>query len=173
MAANQGSIRDMGLGNHETQDANVRLRLSFVLILAALLASGCVFSPADVAVRRLNHQAEASGSPYRYRDQYAYGGWVVEKYRIIPPVAGPIPKDLKPTSANSQVQKDVLTNIASLQKEWGCDVAPLLLGVKPLGETNNSTMESWFDKQGSGAIQYEVSMTPSAEGGTDLQIEGP
>jgi len=152
----------------------MRLQLSLVAILASsLFASGCVFSTADVAVRRLNHQAEASGSPYRYRDQYIYGGWVVEKYRIIPPVPSPTPTDLKPTSASSQVQKDVLTNIASLQKDWGCDVAPLLLGVEPLGVTNNSTMESWFVKQGSGAIQYKVTMTPSADGGTDLIIEGP
>jgi hypothetical protein len=151
----------------------MRLPLALIAIIAgSVFTSGCVFNSADVAVRRLNHKAKASGSPYRWRDQSVPGGWVVEKYRIIPPVPSRIPTDLQPTTANAELRKDILAKIDVIQQGWGSNVVSSLLGVQPLGMSNGSVREAWFIKQGDGAIRFEVTTTPSSQGGTDFKIEG-
>jgi hypothetical protein len=150
-----------------------------LIVLCALsLTSGCVFNSADVAVRRLNHEAVASGSPYRWRYHSVpvsgaeFGrGFVFEKYRIIPPSPSPIPADLHPTTANTELRTDILAKIDFMQRDWGCKVAPTLLGVQPLGFSDGSFREAWFIKQGDGAIRYEVTITPSPQGGTDFKID--
>ena len=148
------------------------LSLLITVFAVTLFSCGCVFNSADVAVRRLNHQAKASGSPYRWRDHSVPGGWTIEKYRIIPPPSSPIPADLQPTSANIELQKDILAKIDVIQQGWGSSVAPSLLGVKLLGVSDGSIRESWFIKQGDGAVRYQITMTPSPQGGTDFKIEG-
>lgn len=152
------------------------MKLQFCLVLllvAALFSSGCAITPADSAVRRLNHQARASGSPYRYRAHNALNGSVVEKYRAIAPVPGPIPADLRPTVADLKLQTDILTTIAVVQQGWGCQVAPSLIGVKATGVSNGAFQELWFVTQDSGALRYRVTMTPRPKGGTGLKITGP
>jgi hypothetical protein len=98
---------------------------------------------------------------------------VTEKYRAIPPTPSPIPAGLQPTTANAVLQKDILALIVAIQQGWGSSVAPSLLGVKPLGVSGGSVRESWFIKQGDGAVRYEVTMTPNSQGGTDFKGEGP
>jgi hypothetical protein len=101
------------------------------------------------------------------------GGTVVEKYRAIPPSPIPVPIGLQPPTANAELQTDILNKIATLQQDWGNSNAPVLLGRKSDGIFQKSKKESWFIKQDSGAIQYEVTMTPSPQGGTDFKLVGP
>ena len=100
-------------------------------------------------------------------------GWVLEKYRVTPPSPSPIPADLRPSTANAELRKDILAQIDVMQRDWGCNVAPTLLGVQPLKLSDGSIREAWFIKQSDSTIRYEVTMTPSAQGGTDFKIEGP
>jgi hypothetical protein len=152
----------------------MRLALALTPVLAAtLFSSGCVTSVADSAARRLNRQAEASDSPYRYRAYSVPGGSAVEKYRVVPPTPSPTPADLQPTTANAELQKDILAKIDVMRQGWGSHVTPSLLGVQPLGVSGDSIREAWFIKQGDGAIRYEVTMTSSSQGGTDFKVEEP
>jgi hypothetical protein len=116
---------------------------------------------------------EAAGSPYRLRAYRVPGGTAVEKYRVIPPSPIAVPTDLQPTTANAELRTDVLNKIAALQQDWGNSNAPDLLGVKPEGVVQNSIKESWFIKWDDNAIRYEVTMTPSPQGGTDFKLVGP
>jgi hypothetical protein len=147
-----------------------------VILLAAtviLAFTGCMNPTVTNSVRRLNRDAERSGSPYRYRAYRVAGGTTVEKYRVIPPSPIPIPTDLRPTSANTELQRDIVAKIAIIQQGWSSTGGPSLLGVKPLAASGGSIKELWFVKEGEGAIRYEVTMTPSAQGGTDFSVRGP
>lgn len=147
-----------------------------VILLAATVImtfTGCANPTAVNAVRQLNREAERTGSPYRYRAYRVSGGSAVEKYRVIPPTPSPIPADLHPTRANAELQRAIVAKIAVIQQGWGGTVGPSLLGVKPLAASAGSIKESWFVKQGDGAIRYEVTMTPSAQSGTDFSVAGP
>jgi hypothetical protein len=152
----------------------MRLPLVLIAILTASpFLSGCVGNSADIAVRRLNHEAEASGSPYRWRNQRIPGGWTTEKYRVVPPAPGPIPADLQPTAADVKLQKDILAMIDGIQRDWGSSVAPSLLGVKPLSASDGSVRELWFIKLGDGAARYEITMIQDPQGGTHFEGNGP
>jgi hypothetical protein len=143
------------------------------LFIVALFLSSCVDPGVANGVRRENKKNEAAGSPYRLRAYRVPGGTAVEKYRAIPPPPIPVPTDLQPTTANVELRTDVLNKIAGLQQDWGNSNAPILLGVKSEGVAQNSIKESWFIKQNDQAIRYEVTMTPSPQGGTDFKLEGP
>jgi hypothetical protein len=157
----------------------MRLRIALIAILAASLLSGCIssgsFVPSSLyfAARRLNHEAEASGSAYRYRAVSEPGGYALIKYRTVPPSPSPIPANLQPTTANAELRKDILAKIDAMQRAWDSDVTPTLLGVQPLGLSGGSFKEAWFIKQGDGAIRYVVTLTQSPKGGTDFEIEWP
>jgi hypothetical protein len=143
------------------------------LFTTALFLFGCANPTVTNAARKLNHEAEASGSPYRYRTYNMDGGTVLEKYRITPPSPTPVPANLQPTTANPELRTDVLNRIAAFQQGWGNTNAPILLGVKSEGIFQNSIKESWFIKQDDGAIEYKVTMKPSPQGGTDFELNGP
>lgn len=151
----------------------MRLPLFITAFFAIIFLAACVNMSAIDAERRLNHEAKSSDSPYRWRAYNVDGGTALEKYRIVPPSPSPVPADLKPTTANTELRTDVLNKIAVLQQGWGNNNAPNLLGVKLESVSQNSTKESWFIKQDDEAIRYEVTMTPNPKGGTDLEIQGP
>ena len=149
---------------------------NLILLSTIVLASfsGCTNPTTTNAVSQLNRDAARTGSPFRYRTERVPGGTTVEKYRIVAPTPGPVPADLQPTSANAELQKDILGRIASMAAEdWGGTTAPSLAGVQQLPPSGGSIRETWFVKQGDGAIRYKVTMTPSAQGGTDFSVAGP
>ena len=98
---------------------------------------------------------------------------MIEKYRVVAPLPVAIPAELKPTTANLELQKDILAKIEIFQQGWGSKVAPSLLGVQPLGVSGGWVKELWFVREGNGALRYEVTATPSSTGGTDFKINGP
>jgi len=141
---------------------------------AILTLTSCKNPTAVNAVRQLNRDAERSGSPYRFRSDRVPGGTAVTRYRIIPPKPGPAPANLKATTADAELQRDILAKVLIIQQGWGDTASPSLLGVEPLASADGrSTKESWFVKQGDGAVRYEVTMTPSPGGGTDFSVTGP
>jgi hypothetical protein len=145
------------------------------IFAAAVIAmfSGCMNPTVTNAVRQLNRDAARTDSPYRYRAYRVPGGAAVEKYRAVAPTPSPIPADLQPTTANAELQKDVLAKIALIEQGWSGTVTPSLAGVQRLPASDGSTKETWLVRQGYGAIRYEVVMTPSAQGGTDFSVKGP
>ena len=98
---------------------------------------------------------------------------MIEKYRVVAPMPIAIPAELKPTTANLELQKDILAKIEIFQQGWGSKVAPSLLGVQPLGVSGGWVKELWFVREGNGALRYEVTATPGSKGGTDFKIKGP
>ncbi|HUA64893.1 MAG TPA: hypothetical protein VME24_03535 [Alphaproteobacteria bacterium] len=64
----------------------MRLALILIFSLGVTILSGCATTPEDKAVRQLNHEAKASGSPYRYgvMKDTVTGESVIVRYNIIP-----------------------------------------------------------------------------------------
>src|SRR5215211_1362492 len=96
----------------------------------------------------------------------------VQNHPIVPLNPGPVPADLQPTRANAKLRRDVLANIAAIQQARG-GASPSLIGVKPIATSDGATKETWFIRERAGAVRYDVTMTPSAAGGTDFSITGP
>ena len=118
----------------------------------------------DGSARSVNRDAEKAGSPYRYRVHNVPGGSWLEKYRAVPPDSVSAPAGLQSTTADSTLQKDILTKIGLAQQGWGDSTSPVLLGVQPLGTSGGSIKEAWFVKQNESAIRYEITLTPGREG---------
>src|ERR1041385_8141084 len=141
----------------------------FVLVLLGLFAKGCGNPTAENAARTLNERAEASGSSYRYR----VNGNAVERYDVNS-FGGPLrATDWEHTSADAALQKDVLKLIGLIEKGRGGESSPRLLGVRKMPGSGNSVKELWFVEPAGGAARYEVTLNPSARGGTDFQVHGP
>jgi hypothetical protein len=146
----------------------------FIAVLAvALLASGCRSSMAQKTAAKLNREAEASGSPYRFRAHRAGKVSALEKYRAVPPIPRPPPADLESTSADAELQRDVLGKIRFIQQGWGRIEPPVLLGVKPVSTSEGVIRETWFVKHDDGAARYDVTLSSSEGGGTHYSVTGP
>src|SRR5687768_6979451 len=147
-------------------------RFTTVLIFA-LVASGCRSSTAQKTAAKLNREAEASGSPYRFRAHRAGKVSALEKYRAVPPIPRPPPADLESTSADAELQRDVLGKIRFIQQGWGRIEPPVLLGVKPVSTSEGVIRETWFVKHDDGAARYDVTLSSSEGGGTHFSVTGP
>ena len=144
-----------------------------IVFVAALLASGCRSSTAQKTAAKLNREAEASGSVYRFRAHRAGKVSALEKYRAVPPVPRPPPADLQPTSADAELERDVLEKIRFIQQGWGRIETPVLLGVRPVNTSGGAIRETWFVKHDDGAARYDVTLSPSEGGGTHFAVTGP
>ena len=144
-----------------------------ILVTAALLACGCRSSVAHRTAAKLNREAEASGSSYRFRAHRAGKVSALEKYRAVPPIPHPAPTDLQPTSADTELRRDVLEKIRFIQQGWGRIETPVLLGVKPVSTSGDAIRETWFVKHDGGAARYDVTLLPSEGGGTHFSVTGP
>src|ERR1700760_4066868 len=139
----------------------MRLLPAFITILVAwLFATGCAShgpSSSETEAAQLSQRSAASGSPYRYRaDPYAFGGTGIERYRITPPLSGPVPAGLQMTTGEDNLQNKILLKIQALQMEWGNGATPVLLGVQLLDQSDGIVREAWYIKTDDGAIRYEV-----------------
>jgi len=137
-----------------------------VLVLAA-----CANPTATNAVRRLNRDAATAGSAHRYRITADGNG--VEKYEVAPALSPSAAKNLQPTSADATLKNDILGKIGSVEATRGGSAAPRLLGVHAMGVSAVPGREIWFIERGTGAVRYDVTLTPSADGGTDFAVRGP
>jgi hypothetical protein len=149
-------------------------KLIFLTMIVLASFSGCTDPTATNAVRQLNRDAERTGSPDRYRaNRVPGGGTAMERYRIVAPTPCSIPDDLQPTSANADLQKDIRAKIALIEQGWDSTATPVLLGVQRIASSDGSIKETWFVRQGKGAVRYDVTLTPSTMGGTDFSVTGP
>lgn len=135
-------------------------------VALALFLSGCVGNPtADNAVRRLNRDAERSGSPYRWSSE-ATGLFdsVVRRYLIGTPGK---------TAADAQLQADILKVIGDVEAKQGGSQTPSLIQTRMVSQTPVEIVEVWVVSRGDKQIAYTVSMKPSLKGGTDFSVRGP
>src|ERR1043166_3757386 len=111
------------------------LKFNFITAgVAVLCFTGCLsWTVEDSAARYANRDAEKSGSPYRFRVTRVSGHKVLQKYRALPPSTVAAPANLEKTTADAKLQSDILAKIAQAQSDWGDMTTPSLLGVQPLG----------------------------------------
>ena len=131
----------------------------FVISIIAVALAGCGSPMANVGLQQ-NREAEAAGSPFRWKIESAGGGTAMTRVMIDLPLGS--------TKADAALKKDILSQIekVELSKQRG---APEVQEVRLLPDGR----EVWILKNQQDGVAYVVTMKPSPQGGTDLSIDGP
>ena len=134
--------------------------LSISVIVLGLAA--CDNPTATNGVRIANSQAEASGSPFRWKTQSSSltGGAVMTRVMVDLPSG--------PSRADEELKRDVLALITKAETSEGRS-DPQVEDVKPLQDGR----EVWILKSGQDGIAYVVSFKLAAPGGTNIKLDGP
>jgi hypothetical protein len=74
------------------------------------------------------------------------------------------------TSADAQVQDDVMRMIGTYEAAAGGSNKPRLLSVTAIGKRGNAISERWVVESNRKSITYQVLLVPSPKGGTDYSI---
>ena len=133
--------------------------LSIALVALGLVA--CESPTATNAARIANTQAEASGSPFRWKTQSVNGGTAMFL------VMADLPSG--PTIADPVLKKDTLALIAKAEAGKG-RANPEVEDIKHLKDGG----EVWILKASShDGIAYVVHFKSSSQGGVDAEMSGP
>jgi hypothetical protein len=134
--------------------------LSIAIVVLGLTA--CENPTAANGARIANSQAEASGSPFRWKtlSSSLTGGAVLTRVMV----------DLAsgPSGADEELKRDVLALITKAEASEG-RLNPQIEDIKPLKDGR----EVWILKSSQDGIAYIVTFKPAAQGGTDIQMNGP
>ena len=114
---------------------------------------------ANVA-RDQNRQAEAAGSPFRWKIQSVGGGTIMSRVMIDLPTGT--------TKAGETLKKDILSQIAKVELS-NQRKSPEIEEVRLLTDGR----EVWIIKNQKDGIGYVITMRPSPKGGTDFAVDGP
>ena len=133
----------------------MKIALRIILIASAALLAGCQSQTATIAVRIVNREAEASGSPFRWEARSVPGGTALTRVMIDLPRGS--------TKAEGTRKRDILDRIeqAERSKQRG---APELEEVRLLPDGR----EVWILRQREG-VAYVVTL----QDGADFTLEGP
>jgi uncharacterized protein YceK len=133
--------------------------VSLSLAIIAISLAGCG-SPIENVRREQNRQAEASGSPFRWKIQSVGGGTTMSRVMIDLPLGA--------TKAGVTLKKDILSQIEKVELSKQRK-APEIAEVRLLPDGR----EVWIINNQQDGIAYIVTMKPSPQGGTDFAIDGP
>jgi len=129
------------------------------LSIFAISLAGCGSPTANVGHEQ-NRQAEAAGSPFRWKIQSAGGGTSMSRVMIDLPVGT--------TKADDTLKRDILSQIESVELSQQRNTNELEeVRMLPDGR------EVWIIKNQQHGIGYIVTMQPSPQGGTDFALDGP
>ena len=137
----------------------MKARASIAVSILILTLAGCG-NPTARLGHRLNREAEASGSPFRWKSESARGGTVLTRVMIDLP--------LGETKADAPLKKDILSKIEQAELSKGRGV-PEVEEVHLLPDGR----EVWLLQNRQHGVAYVIGMKPSAQGGTDFSITGP
>jgi uncharacterized protein YceK len=131
----------------------------FIVSIIAVALAGCGSPMANVGLQQ-NREAEAAGSPFRWKIESVGGGTAMTRVMIDLPLGS--------TKADAALKKDILSQIekVELSKQRG---APGVQEVRLLPDGR----EVWILKNLQDGVAYVVTMKPSPQGGTDFSIDGP
>ncbi len=131
-----------------------------VVVFFLLLAFAGCESPIAGVSRRQNREAEASGSPFRWRVESAGSATALTRVMIDLPVGS--------TRADGALKNEILGRIekAECSNQRG---APEVDEVRLLPDGR----EVWILKNPRDGVAYVVRMKPSPKGGVDLSVDGP
>jgi hypothetical protein len=128
---------------------------AIILVLAA-----CQNPTATNATRIANQEAEASGSPFRWKTQSVNGGTAMFLVLVDLPSG--------PTIADAVLKKDTLALIAKAEGTKG-RANPEIEDIKHLKDGR----EVWTLKSTRGGIAYVINFKRSPQGGVDIEMSGP
>ena len=133
--------------------------LGIAAITLGLVA--CENPTATNAARIANSQAEAGGSPFRWKTQSVNGGTAMFLVMVDLPSG--------PTIADQVLKKDALALVAKAEASKG-RANPEVEDIKHLKDGG----EVWILKTAShDGIAYVVHFKPSPQGGVDIEMSGP
>lgn len=131
-----------------------------ILLLTALLIGACgCESTGERVAREQNREAEASGSPFRWKIDSYGGGTAMTRIMIPLPNGG--------TRAGPELSADILRRIKTLESEKRLP-ARKISEVRLLPDGR----EVWISEDVRG-IAYVVTLRASPAGGTDFSVSGP
>lgn len=135
---------------------------SLSALLLGVLLAGCAGMQMQEAARAANEEAAANGSPFRWEARDTKDGTVLRRVLVDLPVG--------PTSADAQLQADILAVIAKSERTQNRP-APRVLQVRLLPNRR----EIWVVASATPdeGLAYIVLMRPSSRGGTDIMVNGP
>jgi hypothetical protein len=136
----------------------MKILTALSIAATALGLAGCENLTATNVARIANSQAEASGSPFRWKTEDVGGGTVM----IV--VMADLPTG--PTRADPVLKNDILALITKAEASEGRP-DPQVEEVKPLKDGR----EVWVLKTVEG-IAYIINLMPSPQGGTDIEMSG-
>ncbi len=134
--------------------------ITLSMVIAGLGFSGCESPTATNAARIANRQAEATGSPFRWKTQSVNGGTAMFMVLIDLPSG--------PTAADPLLKKDTLALIAKAEASKGRG-NPEIEDIKHLEDGR----EVWILKSAHNGFAYIVHFKPSPEGGIIIEMNGP
>jgi hypothetical protein len=127
----------------------------------AMLASACASGPPSESPEVLNRRAAAEGSAFRFRTVKLAGG-----NRLTLVLADDLPSG--PTRADVPTRRNIMRLIADTEATAGRP-NPEIADIKLLPDRR----ELWLIKtQGHNGVAYLVTLKPSAQGGTDIELSG-
>jgi len=138
----------------------MKLVTNLCLAAVAFGLAACENPTATSAARIANGQAEANGSPFRWKTQSVSGGTVMYLVMVDLPSG--------PTIADPVLKKDTLALIAKAEASNG-RANPEVEDIKRLKDGR----EVWILKSAHDGIAYIVHFKPSPQAGIDIEMSGP
>lgn len=141
---------------HRIQIKVLGLLPGLILILAMI---GCGGPTAGVR-NRLNREAKATGSPFRWESESRGGNAIITRVLLDLPRGD--------TKADAPLKKDILSKIERVESSKGRgapEIAEICL--MPDGR------EVWVLKNQQHGVAYVIRMEPAPQGGTDFTVAGP
>jgi hypothetical protein len=139
----------------------VGLRAALIVAATSVGIASCGGAPAAEDIARANHEAEASGSPFRWKAIEVNGR---SRYTL---VLGDLPSG--PSRGDAVTKREVL-RLIGLSEAGAGRGEPQVEDVKPLPNQR----EFWVLKSAHEGIGYLVHLRPSTQGtGVNIEIAGP